>query len=107
MKENQDTTNFDYDYLGDEDMRHLDVLHITVDDGSHLECYVLGTYEVEGQTYIALLPKDGEQTLVYRYREGEDGPILNRIEDEQEYQAVSREYYRLFAPDDTEANPSN
>lgn len=68
---------------------------LELDDGEELECEVLLIFEVNEQDYIALLPTEGEEyengeVYLYRYAEDEEGnPMLDNIEDEEEYEMVS------------------
>lgn len=68
---------------------------LTMDDGSEVECVVLTIFEAAGRDYIALLPMDSAQAeegevYLYRYSEPEDGePVLDNIEDDEEYEIAS------------------
>ena len=68
---------------------------LTLMDDSELECRVLTILEVNGRDYAALLPLSGpaaeaNEVYMYRYsvRDGED-PVLESIETDEEYDAVS------------------
>lgn len=85
-------------YEMEEDMdEEMDMITLSMEDGSEVPCLVLGIVEVEGQDYIALLPADEEmlergegEGFIFRYFEGEDGaPILEGIEDDEEFAMVS------------------
>ena len=85
-------------YEMEEDMdEEMDMITLSMEDGSEVPCLVLGIVEVEGQDYIALLPADEEMLergegvgFIFRYFEGEDGaPILEGIEDDEEFAMVS------------------
>lgn len=75
----------------------MDMITLSMEDGSEVPCLVLGIVEVEGQDYIALLPADEEmlergegEGFIFRYFEDEDGaPILEGIEDDEEFAMVS------------------
>lgn len=77
-------------------------LDLMLDDGSEVQCEVVGIFEVEGKEYIALLPENDENVLLYHYseryseEEGEDDLILDNIEDEQEFQKVSETFWEIF-----------
>lgn len=75
-------------------------IHLILDDGSELECHVLGTFEVEDNEYIALVPIDEEQVLLYRFEEDEEGINLMNIEDDEEFETVSEAFYVLFTEDE-------
>lgn len=68
------------------------VLKITLEDDTEMECYVLGVFEVRGKEYIALLPVDEEQVLLYEYNETEDGLELNTIEDDEVFELVAKAF---------------
>ena len=87
--------NYDSDY--EEDM---DVIYLTLDDGTELECNVIGTFEVDDYEYIALVPMDDDQVLLYRYEEDEDGFDLINIEEDEEFEIASEAFYTLFVEED-------
>ncbi|MCD8015065.1 MAG: DUF1292 domain-containing protein [Lachnospiraceae bacterium] len=68
---------------------------LTLENDEVLECQVLTTYQAAGKDYIALLPldengknEDGE-VFIYRYHEENGTPVLENIEDDEEYEAAS------------------
>lgn len=77
-----------------------DVVVLTLDDGSELECQIVAIYPVDGKQYIALLPSDaGEDAdvFIYGYEEDEDGePRLINIEDDDEFEAASDGFDELL-----------
>lgn len=86
----------------DHDEEEMDIIHLTLDDDSTLECGVLGIFEVEDKEYIALLPlnEDGseDEALLYEYKELEDDEFdLSLIEDEDEFNSVVDAFYALFS----------
>jgi len=80
---------------------------LTLEDGSILECVILGTFDVEDNEYIALLPyaadepdEDGE-VLLYKFSQNDEGNVnLSLIEDVEEFEAVSEVFYELFGDDE-------
>lgn len=84
------------------DMDDDDIMYLTLDDDTELECNVLGIFEVEDTEYIALLPKDSDEVLLYQYVELEDEEEFDllAIEDEEEFESVSEAFYVLFSDDD-------
>ena len=93
--------NHDLENLEFVDMDAEDIMYLTLDDDTELECNVLGVFEVEDIEYIALLPMDSEEVLLYRYVELEDEEFdLLAIEDEEEFESVSEAFYVLFSEDD-------
>lgn len=92
-----------------------DHVTLTLDDGSELECSVIGIFPVKDKEYIALLPEDaGEEgeVFIYRFKEFENGEIdLQNIEDDDEFEAVSdafdeimdeQEFEEVFGEDEEE-----
>ncbi len=66
----------------DHENEEMDVIYLTLDDDSELECGVLGIFEVEDKEYIALLPMGEEEVLLYEYKELEDEefPLMEESE---------------------------
>lgn len=70
----------------------VELLRLVLDDETEMDCYVLGVYEVKGKNYIALLPTEEEQVLLYEYNETEDGIELINIEDDAVFEEVARAF---------------
>lgn len=89
-----------HDLNDDEDM----FVTLSLDDDSEVECQVLTIFEANDRDYIALLPLDeqgneNEEGLVYIYRYSEDengDPILDNIEEDEEYEIVSDKFDELL-----------
>ena len=90
---------------------------LTLDDDTEVECVVLTIFTAGERDYIALLPMEGEdseegEVYLYRYSEAEDGtPVLDNIEDDDEYEIVAdafdemlddQEYDELVGEDEVE-----
>ena len=75
---------------------------LTLEDDSTVECAILTVYPAGGREYIALLPLDenGENqdgdVYLYRFQEGEDGPALENIIDDDEYEAAADAFDELL-----------
>lgn len=71
---------------------------LDLDDGSQLECQILTIFEVDNQNYIALVPVDNdEEVIFYRYFEDEEGnPSLENIDNDDEFDAVSDRFDELL-----------
>lgn len=92
--DNEELDDLDY---GDED----DIMYLTLDDDTELECNVLGIFEVEEKEYIALLPMGEEEVIIYEYVELEDEDFeLLAIEEEEEFNTVAAAFDALFSDDD-------
>ena len=99
--------NHDHDCDCGHDHHHhheeeVEVIHLTLDDDTELICYVVGVFDVEDLSYIALVPEDDERVLLYRYEEIGDEIELSNIEDDEEFNTVSEAYYELFENDEDE-----
>ena len=71
---------------------------LDLDDGSQLECQILTIFEIDSQNYIALVPVDNdEEVIFYRYFEDEEGnPSLENIDNDDEFDAVSDRFDELL-----------
>ena len=71
---------------------------LDLDDGSQLECQILTIFDVDNQNYIALVPVDNdEEVIFYRYFEDEEGnPSLENIDSDDELDAVSDRFDELL-----------
>lgn len=79
------------------------VMHLTLDDNTELDCIVLGFFEVDDKEYVALLPEEQEDVLVYEYIQLEDDAFdLKYIDDEDEFETVSEAFYTLFSDEEIE-----
>ena len=83
------------------------IITLELDDGQEVECSVLSIFPLEGKQYIALLPISGDEeeededsdseVYLYRYSEDENGePILDNIEDDDEFEAVSDRFDEIL-----------
>ncbi|MBO5199212.1 MAG: DUF1292 domain-containing protein [Lachnospiraceae bacterium] len=83
-----------------------DVITLTLEDGSEIDCDVLAVFPVGDNDYIALLPQNDEsdgEVYLYRFVQNGDEDIeLINIEDDEEFEAVSDAFDELL--DDEELN---
>ncbi|HAU84112.1 MAG TPA: DUF1292 domain-containing protein [Lachnospiraceae bacterium] len=87
-----------------------DMITLTLEDDSEVECVVLSIFPVEEQEYIALMPveeleKDEEnsEVLLYRFSEPAEGELdLSNIETDEEYEAVAEAFSQIL--DEMEAD---
>ena len=99
MQEERKVTEFNKANEEDE-MEHIHTVELELEDGTIEECEVLDIIEVEGKSYVALLPLDKDEYYVYGVREdGDEIEILN-IDDEVEYEKVITAFEQYF--DDVE-----
>ena len=71
---------------------------LDLDDGSQLECQILTIFDVDNQNYIALVPVDNDDEVIfYRYFEDEEGnSSLENIDHDDEFDAVSDRFDELL-----------
>ena len=71
---------------------------LDLDDGSQLECQILTIFDVDNQNYIALVPVDNDDEVIfYRYFEDEEcNPSLENIDHDDEFDAVSDRFDELL-----------
>lgn len=68
---------------------------LTLDNDEVVDCAVLTIYEAAGQEYIALLPLDDNEenedgdVYIYKYKEEDGEPVLENIEDDDEYERAA------------------
>ena len=76
----------------------VDFITLEFDDGTEVECEIMGVFEADGKEYIALIPDDGtDDVYIYGYKEvGEDEYDLEDISDEEFEKAVD-EFERIMA----------
>lgn len=70
-----------------------DFMTIVDEDGTEFELEILSTLEYNGQTYLAVIPADGEEhesidVSILKSVEEDGEPILCAIEDDAELEAV-------------------
>lgn len=89
-----------------DDMEDFEIITLTLDDDTELECAVLNVFDVDGVDYISLLPLDDEdiedkEVLLYRFNELSDEEIeIKMIETEEEFGKVATRYYELNSEDE-------
>ncbi|WP_237036479.1 DUF1292 domain-containing protein [Mediannikoviicoccus vaginalis] len=80
------------------------IVELNLEDGTDLECEVIGDFYLESQKqhYIALVTCEDREVLLYRLTpDAVSGTIggdatLDRIETEEEYNEVVKEFSRIF-----------
>lgn len=100
-----------YDDTTEED---IEMMTLTLDDGSTLECEVVSIFPVEDQTYIALLPiktpagYDDNDVLLYRYTELENEEVdLQTIDTDDEFERAADAFDEILDEMEFNAMPEN
>jgi len=95
-----ENNNHDHDHNHDYDCEcgchEHDTVKLTLEDDSEIECEVIGTFDLNEKNYIALLPVDDEDVLIYNFEDLDGELQLNTIEDEAEFEEVSAAFFELF-----------
>jgi len=91
-----------HDHNHEAEGEEMETMTLTLDDNTELECGVIGVFEVDGQEYIALLPKDDDTVLIYEYYEEGNDIRLELIEDDGVFEKVSNTFNELFDEDEDE-----
>ena len=77
-----------------------DLITLSLDDGTELNCIVLDIFTVNNKDYIALQPEEGEEednVFLYRFiQEDDDDPQLLNIEDDDEFEAVADAFEEIL-----------
>jgi len=74
-----------------------EIVTLTLEDGSVLECPIIDIFDIDKQSYIALLHPMDETALLYRFFDCEDGTIeVNAIESDEEFEKVAEYMDQLF-----------
>lgn len=87
----------------------FDTVTLTLDDESEVLCAVLSEFDVNNQSYIALLAinEEGEQVddhpYFYQYSEKDGEPVLDVIMDDDEFDAVVDRFDELLDEAEFEA----
>jgi len=86
----------------DHNHEEYQMIQLTLEDGSEVSAAVLETFELESKQYIALLPVEEENVLLYEFKEDGEGVELINIESDEEFDAVSQAFLELVGFDDEE-----
>lgn len=78
------------------------MMTLMLEDDSELHCHVIGVFDALDRQYIALLPEDEEEALIYRYNEAdnEEGFELENIDTDEEFEAVEDVLFELLEDDE-------
>ena len=72
-------------------------LTLLLEDDSEMRCQILGTFENDGHSYIALLHPTEETVFIFRCIINENQTIdIEEIEDDGEYEAASKLFMSLY-----------
>lgn len=90
------------DCCNHEHEHHHETITLTLDNDENIECLVLGVFEANEKEYIALLPENEDDVLLYRYSSSNDEDVeLANIEDDDEFDIVSKTFMHLIEEEDS------
>lgn len=79
------------------DNNNEEYLTIELDDGTTIECSVLGVFEVREKEYVALLDEDAQEVYFYRYIQTDDDSYdIGYIESDEEYDEVGDVFDSIY-----------
>lgn len=75
----------------------VDFLTLEFDDGTEVECEIMGVFDCDGKEYIALIPNDkSDDVFIYGYKEvGDEEFELVDIEDDEEFEKAVAEFDKI------------
>ena len=81
-----------------------EVITLEFDDGSKVDCEILGVFDYGDKDYIALIPDDGsDDVYLYRYQEYDDASFeLIDITDDALFNKVAHEFDEIMASQEAE-----
>ncbi|MGI6211638.1 MAG: DUF1292 domain-containing protein [Anaerovoracaceae bacterium] len=90
----------DEKYVQDEE----DIITLEFEDGSSIQCEIMGVFDCDDHDYIALIPEDGsDDVYIYAYQEYDDGTFeINDIEDDKVFEKAVREFEKIMEENEEE-----
>lgn len=93
----------EHDHDHDHDHDHeVPVLHLELEDGTEMACFVLDILDIDDASYIALLPEDEEAFMIYEYKEENEEVSLSNIQNDEEYERIAKVFEAHFEVDEEE-----
>jgi len=75
------------------------VITLDFDDGTQIDCEILGVFAAEKKDYIALAPKDGSEDIyIYKYvkDKANGGYMLADIDDDDEFEKAEAQLKEII-----------
>lgn len=70
------------------------------ENGENVEFEIIADFEINDAEYAVLLPLDGsDEAIIFKVIEDGEEPILEPIEDEDEFQMASEVFFELMDED--------
>lgn len=82
----------------DIDEEEEDIITLEFDDGTAVDCFVAGVFDMDDKSYIVLEPDDGTDDIyIYRYIVNDDDSWdIEDILDEDEFNAAAAELEAIY-----------
>ena len=93
----------DNDHDHDHDEEEAPMLHLELEDGTEMPCFVLEILDIEETSYIALLPEGEDTFMIYQYSEEGEEVNLSNIEGDDEYLRIANIFEAHFDENAEEA----
>jgi hypothetical protein len=79
-----------------------DMITLEFDDGTAVDCFIIGVFDLNDKEYIALAPDDGtDDVYIYGYKDNDDDSFeILEIEDEDEFNEAVKEFDKLMSEED-------
>lgn len=84
----------------DHNHEEYQMIQLSLEDGREISAAVLETFELDNKQYIALLPVDEENVLLYEFKEDGESVELINIESDEEFDSVSQAFLELVSFDE-------
>lgn len=79
-----------------------DTITLELEDGTSEEFFILDTLEHKKKSYVALAPMEGDEYFIYGFKEDGEHVEFFSIEDDKEFEDVSKVFEKRFAEEDKE-----
>jgi len=74
-----------------------EIITLDYDDGKRIQCGIMGIFEADGASYMALDNPESSEVYLYRYLSLEDSFQLEEITDKAEFARVSEAFDQIMA----------
>ena len=86
----------------DDEACDCDTITLELEDGTSEEFMILDTVEHKNKNYVALAPMEGDEYFIYGFKEDGENVEFFSIEDDKEFESISKIFEKRFAEEDKE-----
>jgi uncharacterized protein YrzB (UPF0473 family) len=86
----------------DDETCDCDTITLELEDGTSEEFMILDTVEHKNKNYVALAPMEGDEYFIYGFKEDGENVEFFSIEDDKEFESISKIFEKRFAEEDKE-----